>query len=82
MACLPGNTSRGGEPGCAVRAALESGELDGERWESYLKLKAENEEAAEKARRIAAKQEKFRQNVRTGKYGGKGGTKSGGKKRR
>ena len=31
---------------------------------------------------LAAKQEKFRQNVRTGKYGGKGGTKSGGKKRR
>jgi ribosome biogenesis GTPase len=80
--CRFSDCTHRGEPGCAVRAALESGELDGERWESYLKLKAENEEAAEKARRIAAKQEKFRQNVRTGKYGGKGGTKSGGKKRR
>lgn len=29
------------EPGCAVRAALESGELSAERWESYLKLKKE-----------------------------------------
>ena len=80
--CRFSDCTHRGEPGCAVRAALESGELDGERWESYLKLKAENEEAAEKARRLAAKQEKFRQNVRTGKYGGKGGTKSGGKKRR
>ena len=25
-------------PGCAVRAAIESGELSIERWESYLKL--------------------------------------------
>ena len=29
------------DPGCAVRAALESGELSEERWLSYLKLRAE-----------------------------------------
>lgn len=29
------------EPGCAVIAALESGNLDHARWDSYLKLKAE-----------------------------------------
>jgi len=29
------------EPGCAVRAAIESGELPKERWESYLQLKRE-----------------------------------------
>jgi ribosome biogenesis GTPase len=29
------------EPGCAVRAALESGELTERRWESYLKLQRE-----------------------------------------
>ncbi|MCB0367489.1 MAG: ribosome small subunit-dependent GTPase A [Bdellovibrionaceae bacterium] len=29
------------EPGCAVRAALESGELDPQTWESYDKLKRE-----------------------------------------
>ena len=29
------------EPGCTVRAAIESGELPAERWESYLKLKHE-----------------------------------------
>lgn len=30
------------EPGCAVRDALESGELDGRRWQSYRKLLREN----------------------------------------
>jgi ribosome biogenesis GTPase len=29
------------EPGCAVRAALEAGEISRARWESYLKLRAE-----------------------------------------
>jgi len=29
------------EPGCAVRAAIESGTLTKERWKSYQKLKAE-----------------------------------------
>ncbi len=29
------------EPGCAVKEALESGELSPERWENYLKLKKE-----------------------------------------
>jgi len=29
------------EPGCAVRAALEGGEVSRARWESYLKLRAE-----------------------------------------
>ena len=31
------------EPGCAVRAAIERGELSEERWESYRQLKAEAE---------------------------------------
>ena len=30
------------EPGCAVRAAIEAGELSPQRWESYQKLQAEN----------------------------------------
>jgi ribosome biogenesis GTPase / thiamine phosphate phosphatase len=29
------------EPGCAVKAALESGELPSERWDNYIKLKKE-----------------------------------------
>ncbi len=31
------------EPGCAVRAALESGELDSERWKSYQLLNGESQ---------------------------------------
>ena len=31
------------EPGCAVQAALESGELSGERFQSFLKLRKESE---------------------------------------
>jgi len=30
------------EPGCAVRAAIEAGELSPQRWESWQKLQAEN----------------------------------------
>jgi ribosome biogenesis GTPase / thiamine phosphate phosphatase len=36
--CKFSTCSHGPEPGCAVRAAVESGELDRERYESYLKL--------------------------------------------
>ena len=40
------------EPGCAVKSAIESGELSGERWESYLRL---NREAEISAKRLAPK---------------------------
>ena len=39
--CRFGDCMHGNEPGCAVRAALESGELDAGRWQSYLKLRDE-----------------------------------------
>lgn len=39
--CKFSNCSHGGEPGCAVTAALEAGELDAERWERFGKLKRE-----------------------------------------
>ena len=39
--CRFGDCGHGGEPGCAVRAALEAGELDEERWAAYLKLQRE-----------------------------------------
>ena len=42
------------EPGCAIRAALEAGELDAQRWESYRKLK---EEAVDKAEMLRRKNE-------------------------
>jgi ribosome biogenesis GTPase len=41
LECRFGDCSHGNEPGCAVRAALESGVLDPERWASYEKLRDE-----------------------------------------
>ncbi len=41
LECRFGDCAHGVEPGCAVRAALESGALDPARWESYKKLREE-----------------------------------------
>jgi ribosome biogenesis GTPase len=41
LQCRFGDCTHGNEPGCAVRAALESGALDAERWQAYLKLRDE-----------------------------------------
>lgn len=41
MQCRFGDCAHQSEPGCAVRAALDSGELDPERWAGYLKLRDE-----------------------------------------
>ena len=38
-----------GEPGCAVRAALDAGTLGASRWQSYLKLQSEQAFASLKA---------------------------------
>jgi ribosome biogenesis GTPase len=40
-ACRFRDCSHGGEPGCAVRAALATGELPAERWASFSKLRGE-----------------------------------------
>ena len=42
------------EPGCAIKAAISSGELDVDRWDSYRKLK---EEAIDKAEMLRRKSE-------------------------
>ena len=41
LQCRFGDCTHGNEPSCAVRAALESGTLDAQRWQSYLKLRGE-----------------------------------------
>lgn len=43
------------EPGCAVKKALETGELQTERWQSYQKLKAENDYIEDKENYMIAK---------------------------
>ena len=49
------------EPGCAVRAALESGALAPDRWAHFQKLKLELAAAEEKADRVAKDAERRRQ---------------------
>lgn len=44
--CRFADCGHGSEPGCAVQAALDSGELTAERWRNYLKLRDEREEQA------------------------------------
>ena len=41
--CRYANCSHEHEPGCAVRAAVEKGELDKDRYSNYIKLKKESE---------------------------------------
>lgn len=41
LSCRFSDCTHGNEPGCKVRAALEEGILEEERWKSYLKLKRE-----------------------------------------
>lgn len=39
--CRYRDCSHAAEPGCAVQAAVEAGQLDSERWDNFLKLRAE-----------------------------------------
>ncbi len=48
------------EPGCAVRAALASGELEQERWDSYLKLQRELD-ALEAKQNVLLRRERVRE---------------------
>jgi ribosome biogenesis GTPase len=46
--CRFSDCAHGREPGCAIRAALAEGTLDGERFESWQKLQRELERLARK----------------------------------
>jgi ribosome biogenesis GTPase len=41
--CRFADCSHSNEPGCAIRKAIENGELNAEHYQSYLKLKAESD---------------------------------------
>ncbi len=66
--CRFRNCSHSGEPGCAVRAAIRSGELDSGRWQSYQKLKNENSYAADSESYLVAKEKKFKEISKINKY--------------
>ena len=58
--CRFGNCRHQTEPGCAIKAALESGALSYERWKSYLNLKAEAKYTDDKTSSLRQKQQKFK----------------------
>ncbi len=59
-ACRFRNCSHRSEPGCAVRAALERGQLSEARLRSYQKLSAENAFAEDAESCLAAKEKRFK----------------------
>ena len=72
-ACRYSDCTHNGEPGCAVRKALEDGTLDRARWNSYLKLKTENEYAADSTGYLEAKRARFKDIARINKANNKAG---------
>lgn len=58
--CRFSDCTHSGEPGCAVCEALKTGKLPQSRWQSYLKLTAENAYAEDSESYLAAKEKKFK----------------------
>ncbi len=56
--CRFSDCSHRTEPGCAIKAAIENGELSQERWESYRNLKSEARYADDKGTFLRQKQQK------------------------
>lgn len=73
--CRFSNCTHANEPGCAIREALESGDLDDRRYASYLKLNEEQERNAltlaarkERQRNLGKKYKQAQQAKRKGRY--------------
>lgn len=65
--CKFSNCTHTNEPGCAVQKVLSEGTLDMTRWQSYLKLKKENEYVANGSQYLEAKRSKFKEIAKTNK---------------
>ena len=59
--CRFSDCSHTNEPGCAIRKAIKNGTLMEERLESYLKLKKENEYAADVSEYLQTKTKKYKE---------------------
>ncbi|MBI1685308.1 ribosome small subunit-dependent GTPase A [Caulobacter hibisci] len=84
--CKFNDCGHAGEPGCAVRAALDSGALDAGRWANFQKLGAELAAVEAKAERLAKDAERRRlaglqKAYRASKKDAKGGLDSAGRRR-
>lgn len=66
--CRFSNCSHQNEPGCAIQAALRSGELTAERLTSYQKLMQENAYAADSESYLASKEKKFKEISKINKH--------------
>lgn len=66
--CRFSNCTHQTEPGCAVREALENGELTEERFNSYQKLMQENAYAADSEGYLASKEKKFKEISKINKH--------------
>ncbi len=60
QACRFRDCRHDNEPGCAVRAALESGDLDPDRWANFEKIGIETAMAEAKAQQVAKNEERRR----------------------
>lgn len=72
--CRFSDCTHNNEPGCAVQAAIESGELSEERWASYNKMQQEAKYSMNRSAAMRLKQERNKaiaQKVRQGKQSGK-----------
>ena len=59
--CKFNNCRHQSEPGCAIKAAIERGELSQKRWESYMTLKLETEFSEDKVTYLKQKKQKFKE---------------------
>ncbi|MCQ2558639.1 MAG: ribosome small subunit-dependent GTPase A [Oscillospiraceae bacterium] len=66
--CRFPDCTHSGEPGCAVQAALQSGELEADRWNSYRKLMAETTYSSDAEGYLAAKEKKFKEISKLNKH--------------
>ena len=63
--CRFGDCQHESEPGCAVQAAIEGGELDADRLRRYRKLVAEDRRNTESTAERRARDKTFRKMVKT-----------------
>jgi ribosome biogenesis GTPase len=61
--CRFADCAHGAEPGCAIRAALEAGRLDGERYAGYRKLEREEAFISKKRDAVARSEDKRQRKI-------------------
>ena len=68
--CRFRNCSHNGEPGCAISAAISTGEMSETRWHSYQKLLTESRYTENAGDYLEEKQQKFKKIAKINKASG------------